>query len=122
MNAQQTVVYTTLVSFVLFILSGRNAQNRIVGKLTRQSTADLSDTEITLRNAVGWGTVFAILLAGADIPQTAEIAAAFAWLLLVSSLVAFGPAALNTITGVQSLEKRTDTLTPRVPPTAGGPS
>lgn len=125
MNPRQTVVYSTLASFVLFILAGRNAQNRIVGKLTRQSTANLSDTEITTRNVVGWATLFVILLAMSDVEATNEIAQGFAILLLVSSLGVFGPEAFKTLTGIQQLapkSSQTPGTSPRIPPTAGGPS
>lgn len=53
------------------------------------------------RSVIGWGILFVALIALADIEATAEIAAAFAWLIFVSVLLLYGPtafAALSTLT------------------------
>jgi hypothetical protein len=55
---------------------------------------------MSVNNAIGWAVVFATLLILADIPATEQIASSFSWLLLISVLIAFGPAAFATISGV----------------------
>lgn len=51
-----------------------------------------------LENGLAWGITFFILIAMTDIPLTAAIAAAFAWLIFVAVLLLYGPAAFDTIT------------------------
>lgn len=49
------------------------------------------------RSVLGWGILSLFLIAGADIPATAELASAFAWLIFVAVLLLYGPAALETL-------------------------
>lgn len=49
------------------------------------------------RSVIGWGVLSLFLIAGADIPATAELASAFAWLIFVAVLLLYGPSALATL-------------------------
>lgn len=69
------------------------------------STADSGSANVTParvslsvgRSVIGWGVLSLFLIAGADIPATAELASAFAWLIFVAVLLLYGPAALETL-------------------------
>lgn len=50
-----------------------------------------------LETGIAWAVVFMALIAMTDIPLTAEIAAAFAWLIFVSVAMLFGPQAFKSI-------------------------
>ena len=52
------------------------------------------------RAVIGWGVLFVVLIGMADIPATAELAAAFAWLIFVSVMMLYGPTALGTLGGL----------------------
>lgn len=57
-------------------------------------------TGVTLNAVVAWGVLFLLFVAMTDIPMTQQVAAAFAWLLLVSVLLKYGPDAFTTITTI----------------------
>lgn len=57
---------------------------------------------MTAGNVVGWGATFLILITLADLPPTGKLAASFSWLILVSTIVAFGKPAMENISGVTS--------------------
>lgn len=52
------------------------------------------------RSVLGWGVLFVILVALSDIEATAELAAAFAWLIFVGVMLLYGPQALDTISNL----------------------
>lgn len=49
------------------------------------------------RSVIGWGVLSLFLIAGADVPATAELSSAFAWLIFVAVLLLYGPSALATL-------------------------
>jgi hypothetical protein len=49
------------------------------------------------RSVIGWGVLSVILIGMADIPATADLAAAFAWLIFVSVMMLYGPTALKVL-------------------------
>lgn len=65
-----------------------------------------------LETGLAWGVSFFILIAMTDIPMTATIAAAFAWLIFVSVLLLYGPSAFGSITKLN--KGTTPTTTPKV--------
>jgi hypothetical protein len=78
---------------------------------TAESGGALPEAEQTKRIAVnvgratlGWGVVFVVLVAAADFPQTAELAAAFATLIFVAVMLLYGPTALGNISNLYNRE------------------
>lgn len=55
---------------------------------------------MTAQGFYGWGVLLILLVAAADFDATADVAAAFAVLLLVSVLLIYGPAAFDWLTTV----------------------
>lgn len=55
---------------------------------------------MTVQHAIGWAGLFMFLIVGTDIPLTAQLAAAIAWLLLVAVLIRYGPDAFGTVSQV----------------------
>jgi hypothetical protein len=45
----------------------------------------------------GWAVLFVLTTVASDIPGIGELAAAFAWLLLLSILIIYGPTALANV-------------------------
>lgn len=62
---------------------------------------------ITVNAAVGWGILFMILIIGTDIPLLQTPAAMIAWLFLVAIVLLYGPAALNTVTSINTVKVNT---------------
>jgi hypothetical protein len=83
-----------------------------VAKLaTSESGGALPEAEQTKRIAVnvgratlGWGVLFVVLVAAADFPQTADLAAAFATLIFVAVMLLYGPTALGNLSTLVSQE------------------
>lgn len=46
----------------------------------------------------GWMALFVMLIVVSDVPGLGELAAGFAWLLLLSIVIVYGPDALNNLT------------------------
>ena len=99
---QQTIVFTMLLSFFVFLISGPTAQAGLTHKLNAlrpyASAEPAPRTQwLTASNAIGWAVTFLMLLTLSDISATAQLAQAMAWLILVSILISLGPAAMNTL-------------------------
>lgn len=45
----------------------------------------------------GWAVLFVIFIVASDIPEVGQLAAAFAWLLLLSIVIVYGPDAFNNV-------------------------
>ena len=63
-------------------------------------SADVTPARVSLsvgRSVIGWAVLSLFLVAAADIPATAELASAFAWLIFVAVLLLYGPSALGTL-------------------------
>jgi len=50
---------------------------------------------ITAQQVLGWGVLYVMLIAAADIPGLGKISAAFGWLLFLSILLFYGVDAMN---------------------------
>ena len=55
-----------------------------------------------LETGLAWGIAFFALVAMTDIPGTAQVAAALAWLIFVSIMLLYGPKAMSTITTINT--------------------
>lgn len=53
---------------------------------------------LSAQSVLGWGVLYLMLIAAADIPATGKVSAAFAWLLFISILLMFGVDAFNGLT------------------------
>jgi hypothetical protein len=98
MDPRQQVVLAMIVALTTFVVAGPDALGRVRGKLDR--TADTSQSGWTANNAFGWAVLFVFLIVMADIPATGELAASFAWLILLGILLLFGPLAATNVTRV----------------------
>lgn len=103
MNGSRGVVYALLVAFGVFVLSGAEGSRRLsngIAKVTGGTTkaATAGESGITAQTLVGWAMLFIILIALADIEATGDLASAFAYLLLLTILLAFGPDAFDNLT------------------------
>jgi uncharacterized membrane protein YhaH (DUF805 family) len=58
---------------------------------------DAGSSGWTANNAMGWAVLFVFLVILADIPATQALATTFAWLILLSVLMLFGPLAGQNI-------------------------
>lgn len=65
---------------------------------------------MTVQHAIGWAGLFMFLIVGTDIPATAQLAAAFAWLIFFAVVFKYGPDAFNTVSQVS---------VPSTPPATG---
>jgi hypothetical protein len=97
-DPRQQVVLATLLSFTVFVSAGPRALNRVQGKVS--GTSDKSDSGWTAKNAFGFAVLFTFLIIGADVPATADLSIAFAWLILLSVLMLFGPVAFKNLSGI----------------------
>lgn len=106
MNATQSVVFGTLVSFIIFMLSGNDGRTRVTNGIRSAQgkppvTLDpASDRIVTTQVMVGWAVLFIMLIAAADVPATAPLAAGFAWLLVISTFIMFGTAGFENLTKI----------------------
>lgn len=57
---------------------------------------------VTFQAAVAWGVLFLVFVTMTDIPATASLAAALAWLLFFSILFTYGTKAFETIRTVNT--------------------
>lgn len=57
---------------------------------------------ITPQQVLGWGVLYVMLIAAADIPGLGKISAAFAWLLLLSIALFYGVDAANGLNSLMS--------------------
>ncbi len=55
---------------------------------------------LSAQQVLGWGVLYLILIAGADIPATGKIAAAFSWLLFLSIMLFYGVDAFNNLSNL----------------------
>jgi len=102
-NGSRGVVYAMLVAFGIFMIAGDQGSRRLangIARATGQPTSEPTPNEgrLSPQNLFGWAVLFVILIALADIDSTAELASAFAFLIMVTVLLAFGPDAFNNIT------------------------
>lgn len=116
MTGPRGVVYAMLVAFGIFVLAGErgkrrlgNAVNATFGQPTRQ--ADPNEPTFGPQVLAGWAVLFVIFIALADLDATAELATAFAFLLLLSIVLAFGPDMFNNLAAALGFESS---------PTGGG--
>ncbi len=86
-ETRQTFVVSTL-AFVTYIV-GSNTRERREGGLT----TTLPDAQ----QLVAWGLLIFILLALTDLPATAAVAPAFAWLVLLSVMLVYGVDLFNRL-------------------------
>ncbi len=95
---------TILVSFLVFMAAGATRQADVISRLKKLRNPNASTPPAgggpTLGNLVGWAVVYLVLITLSDIPPTGRLAAAFGWLMLVSTLSLFGPSALTNLSGV----------------------
>ena len=121
-TSSRMVVLMVGLSFLIFVLSGPSAQAGITYKLaglTRKgTTAPAPSTHyLTQQNAINWAIILFILIVMTDIPLTEKLATAFSVLIFVSTAVALGPAALDTITGISGTNSTAPgKVNPKVPP------
>lgn len=54
-------------------------------------------SEQIMQAVFGWAVLFVMLIVASDVPGLGDLAAAFAWLLLLSILIIYGPAAFNNL-------------------------
>lgn len=54
--------------------------------------------EQIMQAVFGWMVLFVLLIVVSDVPGLGDLAAAFAWLLLLSILIIYGPAAFSNLT------------------------
>lgn len=99
---QQTIVFTMLVAFLVFIISGPQSQAALTHKINvlrpnAPSEAAPASSWLTVSNAIGWSVMFLFLLVMSDVSATAQLAQAFAWLILISILLTNGTAAMTTL-------------------------
>lgn len=110
-NYQYHVLFALSVSFI-FVFGTHMAAvhfgntQETTGKI--QQTLNGSSTKASL---IGWGFIAAVLLAMAEFDSTASLAAAFAWLILVSVLLINGKAVLDVVNQMTSLTSTTKTTT-----------
>lgn len=107
MNPTQAVILAQLLSFGIFWLAGdeakrktQNGLNRLRGKPGAAAPAHASGPTMTVGVAAGWAVLFLTLIVFTDIEPTAELSAAFAWLLLLSIALAYGADAFGNIAAV----------------------
>lgn len=67
------------------------------GNVPRPGSSTLGNKGITSQSLFAWGFLFAGLVILSDFPGAGELSAAFAMLILISVLLAFGPAAFDNI-------------------------
>jgi len=114
MDARQTVVFSVLLSVLTFWLAGdeatrktTNGLNRLRGASPVAATSDASGPNMTVTRAAGWGAIFVMLIIASD--AVPELGASFAVLLLISTLLAFGPDAFANIEKVLNAGAASDT-------------
>lgn len=114
MDARQTVVFSVLVSVLVFWMAGDEAARRTTRGLDRlrgvrstaPSSSSASGPNITVTRAAGWGAVFVILIVASDVAP--ELGSSFAVLLLITTLLAFGPDAFANVEKVLNTGIATD--------------
>jgi len=102
MSGPRGVVYAMLLAFTIFVLSGQQGSRRFLNataKLTGQPAAapTAGETPLGVQAVFAWAVLFVIFIGASDIDATAELASAFAFLLLISVLLVFGPDAFATL-------------------------
>lgn len=106
-SATQQVVLALSIAFIVFILSGPNAQSGLTTRINslrpgvKSQPIASQQTWITANAAVGWGVVFLTLIALADIESTSKVAVAFAWLVMISMFLTVGTNAATNLANVQ---------------------
>lgn len=110
MTGNRTVLLTVLVSFGTFVLAGPqaiaklgNVQRYLVGE-GKAETPAANQSVFSPRSLFGWALMFVMLTILADFDATSDLAASFATLIMLTTLLALGPDALSN---VQSLTKGT---------------
>lgn len=125
---QSQVFLLVLLSFLLFAVSGKNAQQVVTGKLNalrkvpQPQPSNPVVGSLTLGNLIGWGATFLILTTLVDLPPTQKLAQGMTWLLFVGSLGAFGEPALNNVSGIAggASPAKTAATTPTKPTSGTG--
>jgi succinate-acetate transporter protein len=103
MSGPRGVVYAMLIAFGIFVLAGAQGSRRLENGLARVTGATAREPKpgepsIGPQALLGWAVLFVIFIALADLDATAELATAFAFLLLLTIVLAFGPDMFNNIT------------------------
>lgn len=94
MNATRTVVITQTVGMLVFLLAGGKVESLIARARGQEAP---TTPGISAQTFAGWGFLFVTLIVLADIEQTGQLASAFAWLIFLSVLFAYGPLAFANI-------------------------
>jgi len=56
-----------------------------------------ANTDQVISAMFGWAVLFVMLTVASDIPEIGKLAAAFAWLLLISITIIYGPDAFDNV-------------------------
>jgi hypothetical protein len=106
----QSVVLTSTLSFVVYLLAGPKADQRFLSiwqKRAGKAVAPAYATSVGVVTAWAFLSVFLIVLT--DIPATAPVAVGLGWLLLISLLLTLGPDAMAAVTRIVSNPPATQT-------------
>lgn len=108
MNPTQSVVMSTLLSFIVFLMAGNDATTRVQNGIAGLSRGTVKprpkpksgEPTFTPAMMTGWAVLFLMLIAAADVPATAPLASGFGWLIFISIALAFGPDAFANLTKI----------------------
>lgn len=97
MSGARTVVIATTVSMLVFLAAGGRFE-RVVAKLSGNQQAEKEAAATTVgRTLVAWAALFVMLTILADFPATTQIASAFALLIMLTMILAYGVDAFENI-------------------------
>ena len=117
-NRERDVTVPMLVALVLLVIGRGWLGQRIAAlqsKLVTGSSVQAAPAPTDLRSGlIGWGVVYVVLLVIAE-TSAARLAVAFAWLLVFTEAVAWGPEIAGSITQAETSGHALDILSP--PPT-----
>lgn len=88
-GAEQVV----LTTFIAFVVSG--LANAPIGKSKTKQEAFLKG--LLANNLINWGVLFVILVMASDFEASATLAIAFAWLILIATLLSKGEKAFQNL-------------------------
>jgi hypothetical protein len=99
---------STLLSFIVFVMAGNDATTRVQngiaglsrGRVQPRPAAKAGEPTFNPTMMTGWAILFLMLVAAADVPTTAPLAAGFGWLIFIAILLAFGGDAFDNISKV----------------------
>lgn len=97
MSGARTVVIATTVSMLVFLAAGGRFE-KVVAKLGGKNEAETEAATIAVgRTLVAWAALFVMLTILADFPATEQIASAFALLIMLTMILAYGVDAFENI-------------------------